>query len=186
MCTSALSKEGTTKITAVVLCYCIVLYKYDEINKSISNRFWWFGQLVEPCVGRAAPPPPSICKRRFLMIGAPPPPPPIICRRAVDAILVCLFILLHFHSLHDFAIKKTAKIIVQHAYLDNRSSLLKMFWNKYAILENFTAHAALRRQYFGPATRRRRPKLTKAPPPTQWSRRRALTCESVDLKGYLL
>jgi len=51
---------------------------------------------VEHCAGRATPPP-SIYKRRrrrFLMIGAPPPP--IICRRAADAILVCLITLLHF------------------------------------------------------------------------------------------
>ena len=33
-------------------------------------------------------------------------------------------------------------IIVQHAYLDNRSSLPKTFWNKYAKLKNFTVHAA--------------------------------------------
>ena len=37
----------------------------------------------------------------LFLIGAPPP---IICRRAADAMLVCLIILLHFYALHDFAI----------------------------------------------------------------------------------
>jgi len=60
-------------------------------------------------------------------------------------------------------------MIVQHAYLDNRSSLLKNFLNQvaYVKLVKFTAHAAAA-DIFGPAAhRRRRPKLTGAPPPTQ-------------------
>ena len=39
---------------------------------------------------------------------------------------------------------KRKKMVVQRAYLDNRSSLLKNFWIKYAKLENLTAHAAPR------------------------------------------
>src|SRR6218665_950519 len=57
------------------------------------------------CWHRYAAPPPSICgrRRRFLMI---------ICRLAADAMLVCLFILLHFSCLHDIAF----------ASVENRSS----------------------------------------------------------------
>jgi len=52
--------------------------------------------------------------------------------------------------------------------------LLKNSRNKYAKLDNFIAHTAAV-DIFGPAARRRRPKLTGAPPtPTQRRRRKAL------------
>jgi len=39
---------------------------------------------------------------QYLLVGATPPP--IICRRVAEAMLVCLFALLHFHALHDFVL----------------------------------------------------------------------------------
>ena len=72
-------------------------------------------------------------------------------------------------------------LIVQHAYLDNRSSLIKILWNKYGKLVNLTARAAAAADFFGPARRFRQPKLTGALPPTQWCRRRALSWEGTML-----
>ena len=42
----------------------------------------------------------------------------------------------------DFDPRQQQKIIVQHAYLDNKTSLLQNCWNKYAKLENFNVQAA--------------------------------------------
>jgi len=52
-----------------------------------------------------------------------------------------LFLKAYFYIFRIWGLT-TAKIIAQHAYLENRSSLLKHFWNKYAKWENLTGHSA--------------------------------------------
>ena len=87
--------------------------------------------------------------------------PPIIYRRAANAMLVCLVILLHFSM-----IKKRG-----HQNFEDRTKILR------ESLKTNVWPSAPRRpaaEFLGPTVLRRRPKLTSAPP-TQRRRRRALT-----------
>jgi len=71
---------------------------------------------------------------------------------------------LFYNMFFEFEVRQQQKIFVERAYLYNGSSFLKNFWNKYAKLENFTAHATPPLMFlFGGAPR-----------PTQRRRRRAL------------
>ena len=59
--------------------------------------------------------------------------------------------------------------------------VIRKFWEKNVTFQEFLKNSFFDRprlaaaDFFGPAARRRRPKLTGAPPPTQWRRRTALS-----------